>query len=223
MIKIAPSILSADFSRLGEQIAAVERGGAHYLHIDVMDGCFVPNLTFGPVVIKSIRPHSRLFFDVHLMITEPERYLEDFARAGADSITVHMEAVEDLQCCIDRIHALGKRAGVAIKPATSPERLSDVLDKLDMVLVMSVEPGFGGQQYMDQADEKLRFLRQFAREGLDLSVDGGIKVDNLDRAVRSGANTLVAGSAIFAASDIAAQTRSFVQRANEVEAILQRK
>ena len=220
MIKIAPSILSADFSRLGEQIDAVARGGAQYLHIDVMDGMFVPNLTIGPVVIESIRRGSNLIFDVHLMIERPERYIDVFAAAGADIITVHSEATDDLNGCIAQIKQCGKRAGVSIKPATPVSEISDVLHSVDMVLVMSVEPGFGGQGYLPQADGKLRELRGQIRPGTDLSVDGGVKLDNLAHVIEMGANTVVAGSAVFGAADVCAQTAAFVSLARQTEEAL---
>ncbi len=217
MIKIAPSILSADFSRLGEQIALAKKGGAEYLHIDVMDGMFVPNITLGPVVIKSIRKESDLVFDVHLMIDRPERYIEEFANAGADIITVHVEATDDVKGCIELIKKCGKKAGISIKPGTGTEAIEDVLSMVDMVLVMSVEPGFGGQGYLDVADEKIKYLAQKLAEGVDLSVDGGIKLDNLERVVALGANTIVAGSAIFGAQDIQEQTKKFVKLAAKAE------
>lgn len=217
MIKIAPSILSADFSRLAEQIELTRRGGAQYVHIDVMDGAFVPNITLGPVVIKSIRRECDMVFDVHLMIDKPERYIEAFADAGADIITFHTEATDDVKGCIELIKKCGKRAGVSIKPNTGVEVLDDVLDMVDMVLVMSVEPGFGGQRYLDSADEKLKELAAKLKPEVDLSVDGGVKIDNLSRPILCGANTVVAGSAIFGADDIALRTREFVDAAAKLE------
>lgn len=218
MIKIAPSILSADFSCLKEQIAEIEKGGAKYVHIDVMDGMFVPNITMGPVVIESIRKHTSLVFDVHLMIEQPERYIKEFAEAGADIITVHVEATKDIRGCIEKIKSFGKRAGVSIKPATPVSAIKDIIDELDMVLVMSVEPGFGGQKYIESADEKLRELKALMPAGADVSVDGGIKLDNIDRVIKNGANTVVAGSAVFGAENIEEQTRFFVDLANKIEA-----
>lgn len=217
MIKIAPSILSADFSKLGEHIELAKRGGAKYLHIDVMDGMFVPNITLGPVVIKSIRKESDLVFDVHLMITKPERYIEEFARAGADIITIHAEATDDVKGCIELIKKCEKKAGVSIKPGTGIEAIEDVLGEVDMVLVMSVEPGFGGQGYLDVADEKIKMLAEKLGDGVDLSVDGGIKLDNLEKVVKLGANTIVAGSAIFGAEDIEEQTKKFVKLAEKAK------
>ncbi len=215
MVKIAPSILAADFSKLGEDVLAAVRGGAQYMHIDVMDGAFVPNMSIGPCVIASLRPVTDAVFDVHLMIQAPERYVEAFAKAGADIITVHIEATEDLDACIDKIKSLGVKAGVSIKPGTPAEAVFPYLDKLDMVLVMSVEPGFGGQKYMPSAEEKLRKIAAVAPEGMDISVDGGINLDNILRVVENGANTVVAGSAVFGKGDIEATTKLFVEKANQ--------
>lgn len=217
MIKIAPSIYSADFSNLAQQVKATERGGAKYLHIDVMDGVFVPNITIGPIVIKSIRKESNLVFDVHLMVNKPERYIKDFADAGADIITVHAEATDDIKGCINLIKSYKKKAGVSIKPATDISVISDIIDMVDLVLIMSVEPGFGGQGYLDIADEKIKEAARLAHEGVDISVDGGIKLSNLKRVIRLGANTVVAGSAIFGAEDIEQRTREFVSLSAEAE------
>lgn len=218
MIKIAPSILSADFARLAEQVALVKDGGAKYLHIDVMDGAFVPNITLGPVVIKSLRNASDLVFDVHLMIDKPERYIKDFADAGADIITVHVEATDDIKGCIELIKKCGKKAGVSIKPGTPVSEIDDIISMVDMVLVMSVEPGFGGQGYLAVADEKISELYKKLSPEQDLSVDGGIKLDNLEKVVRLGVNTVVAGSAIFGAEDIKEETRKFACLAAKAEA-----
>ena len=220
MIKIAPSILSADFSCLEKEISAVKKGGAQYLHIDVMDGIFVPNISIGPVVIESIRKKSNLVFDVHLMIDRPERYIEQFACAGADIITVHAEATDDLPGCVEMIKDFGKKAGVSIKPSTKVSEIADIIPVLDMALVMSVEPGFGGQGYLDCADEKLRQVKKLAHPALDISVDGGVKLSNLEHVIEMGANTVVAGSAIFGADNIEAQTKKFVKLANNAEARL---
>lgn len=214
MIKISPSILAADFSYLGEQISAAESGGACYLHLDVMDGHFVPNLSFGPVVIEKIRPRSSLVFDVHLMIENPEQYIETYAKAGADIITVHYEAARDIGACIRQIKACGKKAGVAINPATPAEAILKLLDKIDLALVMSVEPGFGGQKYMDVADEKLKTLRAAAGKEFDISVDGGIGLDNLAHVIEMGANVIVAGSAVFGTKDIEKTVREFNREAS---------
>ena len=206
--KIAPSILSADFAALADDIARVEKGGADQLHVDVMDGRFVPNLTIGPVVVEAIRKRTRLPLDTHLMIVEPERYVADFVRAGSDMVTVHVETCTHLQRALAQIRELGAKAGVALNPSTPPEVLSYVLDDLDLVLVMSVNPGFGGQKFLPMAYEKLRRLKEMVgSRPIDLSVDGGVKADNAGKLAQHGATTLVAGSAIFGASDPAAAIR----------------
>lgn len=207
MIKIAPSILSADFSRLGEEIRAVTTGGADYIHIDVMDGHFVPNLTIGPLVVEAVRKVTDLPLDVHLMIEQPDRYIPEFAKAGADIITVHQEAVPHLHRTVQLIKGLGKKAGVSINPATPTATLDVILDELDLVLVMTVNPGFGGQGFIDSGLAKISTLRyEIERRGLqvDLEVDGGVKPDNIGRIAAAGANVFVAGSAVFAAADYAA-------------------
>ena len=201
-MKIAPSILSADFTALGEEIARVEEAGADQLHVDVMDGRFVPNITIGPVVVAAIRKRTRLPLDVHLMIVEPERYLPDFARAGADLLTVHAEACPHLHRTLAQIRELGARAGVALNPATSPGVLDYVLDDLDLVLVMSVNPGFGGQKFIPSAYAKVRQVRTtLGTRPVDVSVDGGVKLEHARPLAEHGASVLVAGSAIFEASD----------------------
>jgi ribulose-phosphate 3-epimerase len=201
-MKIAPSILSADFAALGEDIARVEAAGADLLHVDVMDGRFVPNLTIGPVVVAAIKKRTRLPLDVHLMIVEPERYLADFARAGADLLTVHAEACPHLDRTLTQIRELGARAGVALNPATPPEVLEYVLDDLDLVLVMSVNPGFGGQKFIPEAYRKIRRLRtMLGTRAVEVSVDGGVKLEHARPLAAEGASVLVAGSAIFEASD----------------------
>ena len=202
MIKIAPSILSADFGALGEEIARVEAAGADLLHVDVMDGHFVPNLTIGPVVVEAIRKRTQLPLDVHLMITAPERYLPAFAAAGADLLTVHAEACPHLQRTLAQIRELGAKAGVALNPATPPGPLEYVLDDLDLVLVMSVNPGFGGQAFIPSAYPKVRALKTLlGRRPVEISVDGGVKVEHAGPLVAHGASVLVAGSAIFGAPD----------------------
>ena len=201
-MKIAPSILSADFGALGEDIARVESAGADLLHVDVMDGRFVPNITIGPVVVAAIRKRTRLPLDVHLMIVEPERYLADFARAGADSLTVHVEACPHLARTLAQIRELGARAGVALNPATPPEVLEYVLDDLDLVLVMSVNPGFGGQKFIPSAYVKVHEVRaMLGTRPVDVSVDGGVKLEHARPLAEQGASVLVAGSAIFEAAD----------------------
>jgi len=199
-VKIAPSILSADFSKLGEEIKAVTKAGADYIHIDVMDGHFVPNITIGPDVVKAIRGESKLTFDVHLMIENPEKYVEAFAKAGADIITVHQEACIHLDRVIAQIKALGKKAGVSIVPSTPPDVLDYVLSEVDLILVMSVNPGFGGQSFIPSSVEKIRELRYMiddAGRDIDLEVDGGINPDTAELCIDAGANVLVAGSAVF--------------------------
>ena len=199
MYQLCPSILSADFNRLGEQIKILEKEGVKILHIDVMDGDFVPSISFGMPVIKSIRKESKMFFDVHLMVTEPERYIRDFVECGADSITVHAEACEDLERTIELIRA-GVKVGVSIKPATPVNDISHLLDEVDMVLIMTVQPGFGGQKYLEECTEKIKELRELIdEEGLDtqIQVDGGINADTLSTVMEAGANLIVAGSYAF--------------------------
>ncbi|MCR5477058.1 MAG: ribulose-phosphate 3-epimerase [Lachnospiraceae bacterium] len=206
---LSPSILAADFWRLGEQIKAAEEEGISYLHIDVMDGMFVPDISFGMPVIESIRKSTDLFFDVHLMIEQPERYVEEFARCGADLINFHLEATEDVSGTIAKIRSLGKKAGITIKPATPVSALEPYLGDVDMILVMTVEPGFGGQKLMPECLQKVRELRELCVEkgvAPDIEVDGGITKENLSLALEAGANVIVAGSAVFR-GDTAANTR----------------
>jgi ribulose-phosphate 3-epimerase len=201
-MKIAPSILSADFAALGEAIGRVEAAGADQLHVDVMDGHFVPNLTIGPPVIESVRKRTRLPLDVHLMIEEPERWVEAYVNAGADYLTVHAEACVHLERVLTLIREAGARSGVALNPSTPPEVLEYVLGDLDLVLVMSVNPGFGGQSFISTAYEKIRRLRvMLADRPVLISVDGGVKTDNAAALAQAGATVLVAGSAIFGAPD----------------------
>ncbi len=209
---LSPSMLSADFAVLKEQIDEVEKAGASWLHIDVMDGIFVPNLSFGACVYKCIRGYSNLFFDVHLMITKPERYIDDFAKAGADMITFHIEATEKADECIDLIHSLGKKAGIAINPETPIDAVLDYIAKVDMILVMSVHPGYGGQKYIEEVNDKIKNLRKICGQNYLIEVDGGIKASNVKSVLECGANVIVAGSAIFG-ENITASVKEFFERA----------
>jgi ribulose-phosphate 3-epimerase len=197
---VAPSILSADFGRLSEEVQAVESAGADWIHVDVMDGRFVPNITIGPLVVKAIRAATKLPLDVHLMIAEPDKYLDDFARAGADGISVHVEACTHLHRTLQHIAHLGKRAGVVLNPATSEDTIRYVIELVDLILVMSVNPGFGGQPFIPQVLPKVRAIRNMidrAGRAIDLEIDGGIAHDTAALATAEGARVLVAGTAVF--------------------------
>jgi ribulose-phosphate 3-epimerase len=214
-VRIAPSILSADLGHLADEIQSVELGGADWIHVDVMDGRFVPNITLGPVVVKAARKATRLPLDVHLMIVEPERYIEAFAEAGADVISVHVEASTHLERTLSEIRRLGKKAGVVLNPHTHESAVEYVLDSLDLILVMSVNPGFGGQSFLPAVLPKLERLRALIdRRGLkiDLEVDGGVAPDTAARVARAGADVLVAGSAIFGQKDRAAAIRAIAEQ-----------
>ena len=197
---LSSSILSADFTRLGSQIEEVDKAGTHYIHIDVMDGMFVPSISYGMPIVKSIRGITDKLFDVHLMIVDPIRYIKNFVDVGADSVTFHQEATEDPMAVIDEIHKYGKKAGIAIKPATPVDAVLPYLEKVEMVLVMTVEPGFGGQQLIPETLDKVRGLRKLIDEkglDVDIQVDGGIYIDNVEEILEAGANVIVSGSGIF--------------------------
>ena len=199
-IKISPSILSADFSKLGEEIKALEAAGADYIHIDVMDGHFVPNLTIGPEVIKNLRPVTKLPFDVHLMITPVDPLIESFAKAGADIITFHPEATSNIKNTIEKIKSFNKKVGISLKPKSEIKLIENYLAEIDLILIMSVEPGFGGQKFMPEVLSKLKSLKQLVNSkklSIDLEIDGGINFTNSKDAIEAGANVLVSGSTIF--------------------------
>lgn len=214
MIKISPSILASDFANLQSELSRIEKGGADYAHIDVMDGVFVPNITLGPCIIKAMRPTSNLTFDVHLMITKPERYIKEFSDAGADIITIHYEATEDPAAVLREIREMGCRAGLVIKPKTNPEVIRPLLTLCDLILVMTVEPGFGGQALIPSTLDSIRSIRAMIDEsGLDieLEADGGISPKNVKEVTGAGANVIVAGSAVFKSDDIPAAIVSLKQ------------
>lgn len=212
MIKMAPSILSADFARLLEDVKKVERAGCEYLHIDVMDGHFVPNITLGPAIVKSLRKDVNMVFDAHLMIENPDNYIKDFVDAGCDMIVVHEEACTHLHRTIQNIKSFNVKAGVALNPATPIENIKYILNDIDMVLIMTVNPGFGGQSFIGTMVDKIKELKTLIDEkglDVDIQVDGGIKPSNVSEVVKAGANVIVAGSAIFNSDDIEATVKKF--------------
>ena len=204
MIKIAPSILSADFSSLKTELEKIERSGADMVHLDIMDGHFVPPITIGAIVVSALRPHSKLLFDTHLMVSNPDSHIESFIEAGSDSITIHAEAAKNLEASLARIRSLGARAGVSISPETDESVIINILDKVDMVLIMTVRPGYGGQKYIEGMEKKIRNVRDAANRlglPLDIQVDGGINSETIKKVVAAGANVIVTGSAFFNSKD----------------------
>ncbi len=215
MVKLSPSILSADFTKLGQEVMDLEKFGADMIHIDIMDGMFVPNISFGLPIVKSIRPLTKLTFDVHLMIQEPSRYVEDFAKAGADIITVHYEAEKHLDRTINYIKSFGVKAGISLNPATPVECIKHLVGLVDLVLIMSVNPGFGGQKYINYCSEKIREVKELAEKynkDLLIEVDGGVGVENVKEVVECGANLIVAGSAVFKNGEIEKNIREIKER-----------
>lgn len=211
---LAPSILAADCTIMGEQINKVKEGGAKYLHIDVMDGVFVPSISYGMCVVQSLRQIKDIVFDVHLMITEPIRYIEEFAQAGADIITVHLEACEDVKATLLKIRECGCKVGLSIKPGTAVEEVRPYLELVDMILVMCVEPGFGGQAFIEASTQRVQKVRNMITEAglhVDVEVDGGINIQNVDMIIEAGANVIVAGSAVFG-GDVLANTKAFTNK-----------
>ena len=210
---LAPSILSADFCELGRQIEEIGNAGAQYVHIDVMDGVFVPSISFGMPIVSCVRPRTDLFLDVHMMVTKPERYVEEFVKCGADSVTIHVEACDCIEETLKKIRSLGAKAGLAINPGTPVAELLPYMDMVDMVLVMTVNPGFGGQAYIPECTDKIREVRAIIDErglNVNLEIDGGVNIDNLQMNLDAGANVIVAGSAVFK-GDITEKTKAFLE------------
>lgn len=220
-IKLSPSMLSIDFGKVAEQLKLIENAGTPYIHLDVMDGVFVPNISFGIPVIKSVRKHSNMIFDAHLMIVEPEKYIEDFHKAGADIITIHVESTKYPMEVLHQIKATGCKAGITLNPRTPVETLLPYLKEVDVIMVMTVEPGFGGQRFMESQLSKIKQLAKWRKEmglGYDIEVDGGITIDNVREVLEAGANVIVAGSAVFGKEDIAAAAKDFMDIFKEYEA-----
>ena len=219
-IKIAPSLFAANFANLSHDISIVEKEGAQFLHLDVMDGMFVPNLSIGPQILKNIRPISKMVFDAHLMIMEPRRFIDDFIAAGADYITIHFESTDKVEETIDYINECGIKSGIAIKPKTSVESIEYFIKKVSMVLIMSVEPGFGGQSFISESLKRIAKTRKLIEKlnpSCELEVDGGINLDNLTDVVESGATVIVAGSSIFKTPDIAQTLKKFKDKCNKIQ------
>lgn len=214
---LAPSILSADFCELGRQIEEIGNAGAQYVHIDVMDGVFVPSISFGMPIVSCVRPRTDMFLDVHMMVTKPERYVEEFVKCGADSVTIHVEACDCIEETLKKIRSLGAKAGLAINPGTPVAELLPYMDMVDMVLVMTVNPGFGGQAYIPECTDKIREVRAIINErglNVNLEIDGGVNIDNLQMNLNAGANVIVAGSAVFK-GDITENTKAFLEIMNK--------
>ncbi|MBQ6994636.1 MAG: ribulose-phosphate 3-epimerase [Lachnospiraceae bacterium] len=214
---LAPSILSADFCELGRQIEEIGNAGAQYVHIDVMDGVFVPSISFGMPIVSCVRPRTDMFLDVHMMVTKPERYVEEFVKCGADSVTIHVEACDCIEETLKKIRSLGAKAGIALNPGTPVKEILPYIEVVDMVLVMTVNPGFGGQAYIPECTDKIREVRAIIDEkGLDvkLEIDGGVNIDNLQMNLEAGANVIVAGSAVFK-GDITENTKAFLEIMNK--------
>ena len=214
---LAPSILSADFCELGKQIEEIGNAGAQYVHIDVMDGVFVPSISFGMPIVSCVRPRTKLFLDVHMMVTKPERYVEEFIKCGADSITIHVEACDCVEDTLKKIKSLGAKAGLSINPGTPVTALLPYMDMVDMILIMTVNPGFGGQAYIPECMDKIREVRAIINErklNVNLEIDGGVNVDNLQMNLEAGANVIVAGSAVFK-GNITENTKAFLEIMNK--------